>query len=198
MTYQDAINLMLSMMGEHPYSDAAQTDGTVTGDVAMAAQILGETSYAVQAEGWNFNTEFDYPIQPNADSNIVLPSNVLRWFMKNDKDSERRYVQRGDRIYDRKERTFTFTTEFKLNIVWFLEFDDLPESAKWYIAVRAGRVHQKRVLTSQPVHAFTETDELMAKAAMLENEGDNMQANFLDHPDVGLIAGRYNNPRSGW
>ena len=198
ITYQDAINIMLSIMGEHPYSNATQESGEVTGDVAMAEKILGETSQAVQGEGWNFNLEKEYPLQPDANDKITIPPTVIRWYLTNDKDADRRYVQRGVYVYDRKEHTFTMTGELKPTVVWFLEFDDIPETAKRYIAIRAGRILQARTLTSQSVAAFTEAEELQARADMIENEGDSMQANFLDHPDVGLIAARYNNPRAGW
>lgn len=192
LTYQDAINTMMSALGEHPFSDAAMTDGTVTGDVSVASQVLGEVSKAVQGEGWNFNTEHDYEIEPNADTKIELPSNVVRWYMPGQNDPTNRYVQRGNFLYDRVDHTFTIDKTLKLTLVWHLEFDELPETAKWYITIRAARVFQGRFLSSPTVHSFVDQDEIRAKADMMENEGDSSQSNFLNHSDVSGIVLRNN------
>lgn len=187
MTFNNAINIMLSAMGEAPYSDV--DSAPVTGDVETAKNVLGETSKTVQAEGWNFNTEKDFPWIPSGNT-ITIPSNVLRWFFPPNKDSENKYVQRGTRLYNRKDHTFTITDTLEPTVILEMAWDDLPETAKHYIAIRAARVLQGRFLSSQTVHQFSEIDELRAKANMMEDEAVNSQANFLNNQDVGPIVFR--------
>lgn len=193
ITFNNALNIMLSVLGEHPYSSTGLADGEVTGDVEAAKNVLGEQARAVQALGWNFNTEHEYPWVPNGDSQIVVPSNVLRWSIPAHLDPYNQYVERANKVYDRKNHTHTITQTLKPTVVFNLAFDDLPESAKWYIVVRAGRVYQGRFLASQLVNAFAEREESDARSAMTEFEAESMNANILNHEDVGGIVRRFNN-----
>jgi hypothetical protein len=56
-TKLDAVNQMLSSIGEAP----AVSIDTDNSEIAVAESTLDEVSRAVQAEGWNFNTEYEYP-----------------------------------------------------------------------------------------------------------------------------------------
>ena len=58
-------------------------------------------------------------------------------------------------------------------IVWLLNFDELPEVARRYIAVRSARIFQDRMLSSESLHKFHQEDELAALAMLKEAEGDN-------------------------
>ena len=63
-----AINTMLSFIGEAPVSAITGNIGT---DVAVAKNILDETSMSVQSQGWFFNREFE--VTQNRDSNNKVP-----------------------------------------------------------------------------------------------------------------------------
>ena len=69
-----ALNQILVSVGQAPVT----TLDTTNPDVAIAYDTLQQVSREVQAEGWTFNKEFDYPLKPNADKHIFFPTNVLQ------------------------------------------------------------------------------------------------------------------------
>jgi hypothetical protein len=60
-TELDAVNLMLSTIGEAPINDLSASG---LGDVAAAKTRLALTSRSIQTAGWHFNTEIDYELSP--------------------------------------------------------------------------------------------------------------------------------------
>lgn len=195
MTFTNAINIMLSVIGEQPYNSVIS--GNVAGDVEIAKSILGETSQAVQSLGWAFNTDIDYELQPNSDDQITIPSTCIRLSMKPCNNPEKRYVQRAGKLYDRILHTFTMSSTKKVDIVWFLSFDNLPETAKRYITIKAARVFQGRFLSSQVVHGFTELDEMDAKNNMTADEAETLNASILDTWEMAMIVHRPGNTYGG-
>lgn len=174
MTELEAVNLMLSVIGEAPVNTL-----TVSGlsDVAIARNILSETSRAVQERGWHFNTEDDYTLAAESDGSIPVPSNVLRIDPMRNENLD--LVQRGNRMYDREKHTFSIGRSVKFAVTFGLPFDQLPQAARHYIAVKAARSFQKRTLGSQLIEAFTQDDEMNALLAMKDQETDTGDFNLL-------------------
>jgi hypothetical protein len=69
-----AINKILASCGQAPVTTLDQTNP----EVAIAYDTLLQVSREVQAEGWTFNTEFEYKLTPNTDDYILLPANMLQ------------------------------------------------------------------------------------------------------------------------
>lgn len=171
----EAVNLMLSTIGEAPTNDLSASG---LGDVATAKTRLHLVSRKVQAEGWNFNTEEDYPLSPSVDGHLILPSNTLK--VKPTKEyRDRNVAWRGSKLYDRANHTFVFTDPIKVELVIFLAFEELPEAARNYIAIKAAREFQSSVLGSQELEAFTQDDEFEAKALMLDDDTEASNYNVL-------------------
>jgi hypothetical protein len=171
----EAINTMLTSIGEIPVSSI--TNAT-TNDVSIAIQILDHVSREVQARGWFFNTDINYSLTPNNNNQIELPANALRVELA---DGYRRhdFVERNRKLYDRVNNTFTITDNIKVNIVFLLDFSELPEVARHYILVRASRIFQDRMLVSSELHKFHEMDELQSYMSLKEADGDIGRHNIL-------------------
>jgi len=171
----EAINTMLTSIGEIPVSSI--TNAT-TNDVSIAIQILDHVSREVQARGWFFNTDINYSLIPNNNNQIELPANALRVELA---DGYRRhdFVERNRKLYDRVNNTFSITDNVKVNIVFLLDFSQLPEVARHYILVRASRIFQDRMLVSSELHKFHEMDELQSYMSLKEAEGDIGRHNIL-------------------
>lgn len=186
----DAINLMLEAVGETPIEESQINSNTLT-YVVKARSILTQVNREVQSVGWHFNTEHDYPLTRNADNQLVLPANTLRADtskIENYKD----VVQRGVFLYDRENRVYTFDADVKLDMVILLPFCNLPEYARFYIALRAARRLHDRTLTSDKLHMYTEQDEMGALAIMQEADGDTGDYNMLsDSYSVSCILERW-------
>lgn len=179
-----AVNTMLSTIGESPISTLA-VSGSVYAEIAKA--VLHEANRKVQAKGWHFNSEPDFPITPTIDGDLVVPDNVLKI------DTTSEYfdydlVQRGLRMYNRKEHTYTFNETIKFDVVFFLPFTEIPEAARQYIMIKAARIFQDRTVGSDVLHAFSQGDEDEALVLLQDADGDSSDHNILtDSQDVSSI-----------
>lgn len=186
-TELDAINTMLSVIGEAPVN-TVEDNGNV--DAVMALQILRSTSREVQARGWHFNTEKSYPLTPDSDGFLVLPNTVLRADTV-DTSSDIDVVVRGNRLYNRREHTFQFEDAVRVDMVILLSFDELPEPARHFITIRASRIFQERVVGSDSLSGFTQKDELRSFVSLQEMEADTADYNILtDNYSVGRVLHR--------
>jgi len=185
----DAVNIMLSTIGESPVSSLAGDQSMV--DVALARQILREIATQVLEEGWHFNTEINWPLSPTADTKeILVPANCIQ-IDTSGKDLGVDVVARGGRLYDRTNRTFQFTKTLNVDMVILLDYEEMPQAARHYIAVRAARVFQKRMVGSETLEAFTREDEMRARAALRKLNANTADYNILsDSWSVARILNR--------
>ena len=187
-TKLNAINTMLSTVGEAPVNNLT---GSVTADVRLAESILDEISREVQSSSWHFNTEKDVSLLPNSNDEVSLASNVVRVDLEDDNvDVNYDIVVRGSKLYNRKTQTYTITATLKYTVVYLLDWDDLPETAKRYIMIRAARIYQDRLLGSEKISAFTRTDEQAAFISLREFEMDTSDLSIWDNYDVARIIDR--------
>lgn len=184
-TKLEAVNIMLSTIGESPVNSLSS--GLV--DAEMAETILNSVSREVQGQGWNFNREFALTVGPTLDGEIVIPNNVLRADATLTPDSYD-LVQRGSRMYDKKNHTFKISREVKLDLVVQLEFEELPEVARRYIAIKASRIFQDRVVGSDTLHGFNQQDEAQAYFELKEFESDVEDFNIMDNYSVYRVIDR--------
>jgi hypothetical protein len=189
-TKLEAVNSMLSTIGEAPVNTLSS--GLV--DAETAETILNEVSRSIQAQGWNFNTEPDYTVIADSDGNVVLPSNVLRADLADSqtkfRSSKNEYIQRGNKIYDKRQHTFNIGKDLKLDIVVLLDFTDLPEVARRYITVKSARIFQERVVGSDTLSTMNRNDEQEAMFALREMEGDNGDYNIFDDYGTASVLDR--------
>lgn len=184
-TKLEAVNIMLSTIGESPVNSLSS--GLV--DAEMAETILNSVSRAVQSEGWNFNREFNMSVGATLDGEIVVPNNTLRadaTLAPNSND----LVQRGSKMYDKRNHTFKINKDVKLDLVVQLEFETLPEVARRYIAIKSSRIFQDRVVGSDTLHGFGQQDEAQAYFELKEFESDSEDFNIMDNYSVYRVIDR--------
>lgn len=185
-TKLDAVNTMLGYVTEAPVNSIANTT-SLPPSAALAKGVIDEVSREVQQDGWHFNTAQDYTLEANASNKFVLPDNVLQ---VDTVDTTYDVVQRGTALFDRKNYTDTFTVdELKVNITFLLEYEELPEQARRYIALKASRMFANRLVGSREIEALIYRDEIRAKAAMEEAEGNNSDRTIFDNYDTATRIG---------
>lgn len=167
-TELEAVNLLLDVIGEAPISNL---ENSAVVDAVKARAVLSEVSRATQQKGWHFNTEIDYELVPTVyEKEIILPGNCLRVdTTKAQRDFD--VVQRGNRLYDRKNHTYKFDRSLKVDMVILLPFEELPEVARYYISIRAARVFQARTVGSEALYQFNAQDETLALNDLKRAEG---------------------------
>ena len=99
-------------IGQAPITRIYQNnDGTfdyTNPEVSFIHQLLMEVNSDVQNEGWVFNREEHYPLLPNSDGRIEIPSNALRMDVsENSVYRTTDLVKRGDYLYDKLNHTHT-------------------------------------------------------------------------------------------
>lgn len=182
----DAVNTMLGYVTEAPVNSIANTT-SLPPSAALAKGVIDEVSREVQQDGWHFNTAQDYKLEANASNKFVLPDNVLQ---VDTVDTTYDVVQRGTTLFDRKNYTDVFTVdELKVNITFLLEYEELPEQARRYIALKASRMFANRLVGSREIEALIYRDEIRAKAAMEEAEGNNSDRTIFDNYDTATRIG---------
>ena len=82
-------------------------------------------------------------------------------------------------MYDRKNNTYVFDTDLTCNITYLRNFDEIPESARRYINIRAARVFVDRLVGDDGLRTYTAQDEARARANLMENDMDNADHNVL-------------------
>jgi len=178
---------MLNTIGEAPVNTLINMTAI---DAITALSILQTVSRSVQVEGWFFNTEYNYPITPDVNGELLLPTNLLSIDSTELSDAYE-LVQRGAKAYDRKNHTYTFTDTVKCNLILLLAFDEIPEAARNYIALRAARILQDRLLGSDSLHAMNREDEYQALISLRLINSQNADFNILTgNSDVYRVISR--------
>ena len=175
-TELECINIMLAAIGEAPVNSLT---GTVPVDVRMAQSTLTEVNKQVQSEGWSFNTEIDVPLTRDANNNVVLGTDVLRVDAQTHDHPSIDPIQRGLKLYDRKNNTFIFDEDLKCTVVYFRSFDELPEQARRYMNIKAARIFVDRFVSDQSLRTYTEGDEIRARSVLMETDLSNADHNML-------------------
>ena len=178
-TLLEAVNVCLESVGEMPVSslDDSQVD-----EARVAERVLLELHKEAQTRGWEWNTEYSYPFQKDVATNeIVVPANVVRW-RPNLSAYARDYQLRGQKVYDRVNRTTKFPatiTEIEADVVWLLPWDSSPEPFNRYVLARGARVFAARVLGDDSTVRFTLMDEQIAMNELMRMEAENEEYNLL-------------------
>lgn len=173
-TELETVNAMLATISEAPVNSLL---GENNADVAFAKRTLAETLKEVLAEGWHFNTEDEFPLIKDVDGFINVPPTTISVDVDNDSTID--VVQRGTRLYDKKNHTYVFAKNLTATIVSLLPFNELPEPFRQYIGIRAARKFGDRAMGSEVIHKFTDDDEQIARVAAERFEADTGDYNIL-------------------
>ena len=188
-TKLEAVNTMISVIGEAPINTLTGVSLPISAIQAQAA--LEETSRAIQSEGWHCNTEHEYELTPDAvTKKITLPQNTLRFDLDPLLYTSVDPVQRGLKLYDRKNHTEQWDSSVKGTITFELEFEDLPEQIRHYVAVKAARVFANRFIGTREIEGFTLRDEVEAKARAIDSDSENADRTIFDSYSVLRVLDR--------
>ena len=189
-TELNAINQMLAAVGQAPVTsiDLDQNDNPTNPDVAMARETLRQVSREVQAEGWTFNREYDYPMQPNTNEEIGISDNMLQVDLNTThvnnlgKDS----IRRDGKLYDKLNHTFKWGTQkVYCDILWYFEWDDLPAPIVDYIVSKASAKYSQRVVGDPNLYKELAGQAAECRAYALEYETQQGDYTFFGHPKSG-------------
>ena len=184
-TELEAVNTLLSTIGEAPITTL---EGPLPHDVATAVNTFNEVLREIQMEGWHFNTEDNYTLPLTPEGEILLAANLIRVSFTDPDSTD--VIKRGGRLYDRANHTYQFGAPLSGTVTFLLPFEEIPETIKWYITVRAARRFQERTVGSSELQKFNAQDEIFARAAARREDSELARS--------GLPKGEATSFTNGW
>lgn len=206
LTKLNAINRVFDAMGQAGISTLAELDYNVdAGDIDRNLDTISATIQTNSGKGFWFNRETFHRLTPNEETGRVsIPNNALavRVQRMNNKQ-EVSLAKRGRYLIDTKEhgfdlRTFAWQDGYvHATIIAFLEFDDLPQTAKDAViaTTRFWYINDKDV--DQVKLQSLKIDVSAALTALHGEESTSMKRNAFDnrylHHDLAQMGGFMNN-----
>jgi hypothetical protein len=187
VTYEYTVNISQTV------TERAMTQSIITSrvetqtnpDVAIALNTLREVSREVQAEGWTFNKEFNYPITPNNNNEVIIPNNVLQIDLNRDDvtNMNRDSVNRGGKLYDRTAHSYIWEDEtVYVDITWYLDWGNIPTPIQAFIVARAASIVSSRIIGDSNQYQMLQQKEAFARSMALEYECNQGDYTFFGHP----------------
>ena len=172
----EAVNKALQMMGEAPVNSLQGLFGLGN----LAETTIDSVSRKLQTEGWSFNTDYQVSLVRDSTTNhISVGSNVSRIYVDPYEYPDIDVVQRGSKLYDRKNNTYEFEKNLKVDMTIILDWDDLPEHARVYIMTKTGRELQESMIGSKDLTEINMVLEQEARTQFLEEETTLSEHNML-------------------
>jgi hypothetical protein len=190
-TLLEAVNTVLSTVGNSP---VAVVDGSGIEDADIAYRLLQEASKRVCLRSFDWNTDSDYPLDPDEDGFVSVPAGALK--VDPQSPATKAVVRRNPEteklgLWDKAKRTFKFSSSVPCEITWGFPFEDLPEIARDFIVLSAGRTFQKRFVGSQVLDRYSAEDVAVANAALQASELRSRDYNlFRDNPAMAASTNR--------
>lgn len=187
--YNDAINICLQVIGEQVIEGSLPLTGIYEAEIAD--DIIEATKEEVLAEGWSFNTDTNWTLVPDTSGYIAVSPSALRIDAT---DSTKKLVRKDGKLYDKENRTYVFSTAIDCDVVWNLDFDDIPVAMQQYITLRAARILYQRLVGDVNMLDILVRDEKEARLRVDTHEDDVNDYNIFDNSDVMRMITRTTNP----
>lgn len=173
----NAVNQMLTCIGEAPISSLVDEANE---DSLIAEGVLNEVILEVLEGDWEFNRDCQVTMSPDADGLIAIPETFLRFEHSTTNYSRRPLVDRGGYLYDTKLNTDIFTEDILLDVVYLLEWSEIPQAARSYIAARASRKFADRLEKDPATHRFLREDEAETLVNLRKSDAKKGNYKLLD------------------
>ena len=181
-TELECVNIMLAAIGEAPINKLTgllPVDARTAQSTLLKPYEVNKNQY--QSEGWSFNMEFNVVLTKDSVTNeITIANNVLKVDTNVYDHPTTDVIQRGLKLYDRKNNTFKFDGDITCHVTYFrFDFTELPEPARYYMTVKAARLFVDRLIGDDGLRTYTAQDEARARAILMETDLSNADHNVL-------------------
>ena len=178
-TELSSVNAILAAIGTAPVTELDYANP----EVSLAYNLLQECSIDVQAEGWVWNTETNFPMTPNENKVIIFPKNVTRLDISEGqvyRDCD--VVKRDGKLYDKLNHTYEFEDTVYCDVVWYFDFEDLPTVFQRYITYKAASRAAAQLMMDGEQAKMLSTQEAFARAGCMEYECNQGDYTFFGTP----------------
>jgi len=190
VTYTYTINISQTISSQALTQNKVTTrvETQTNPDVAIALNTLREVSREVQAEGWSFNTEFDYKITPDSNDEILISDDILQMDLNRGypENIEKDAVFRGGKLYDKQGHSYKWTAEtVYVDIVWYYSWENIPAPIQAHIVARAAAVVSSRIIGDPTQYQILQQKEQVTRSQAMEYECNQGDYTFFGSPDHG-------------
>ncbi len=186
----DGVNRLLEAINERPVTSLSSQTLNNNYDASQALKKLRQHTSEVQEQNVYVNTE-RMILTPETNKKITLPENTLNVTTAGN-DTYRNLVERDGKLYDIDNNTYLFDYAVDVEITLELDFDELPQSVKSYIVMKAVIsfiIVNKGDSARLP---YTETELNQARAAFDKTKNKNTKPNMINNSlsHVGVFHNR--------
>lgn len=191
--YNEAINVILQALGEPLLVDEDSIEGIF--EAEQAEFTIDQVKKQILSEGWYVNTDENWPLLPDTNGYIAVPSTALK--IDSSASTGKNLIVKDYKLYDKDNQTYIFDTTvgIECDIVWNVDFDDLPHSFQRYITLKAARTLSQRLDGDINMIRVLIQDEQEALALLKREEFDSADYSIFDNDNVRRVVDRTSNPR---
>ena len=184
-TELSAVNSILGAIGQSPVT----TLNFENPEVSFIYNILTEVNKDIQNEGWHFNIEEKIEVSPDANKEILLPINALRYDIfegthDKTKNVQVRSVEGTKKLYDLVNHTFEFTegSTYYIDVVSLYPFGDIPNIFQRYITYKAAARAATQLIGNPHLVQTLQQDEAKSRATCIDYECEQGDHSFFGNP----------------
>jgi hypothetical protein len=177
------VNKCLEAIGEMPLEDDTLTEDITPGtDAYVALNSINDATLEVLNEGWMFNTDKKIKFIPDLNGKIGIPSNILNIDGGN-------YNRKGDlvikngQLYSIYNKSFEFDKPVYLDVVWFVDYDNMPINVFNYIGAKASNRFQSKIIGDKNMYQVLAQEEAEWRMKVEQEEFRNQ--------DYSLVINKY-------
>jgi len=176
MNELEALNMLLRLIGSSPVNSVS----TPHPDAANARTTLERQRKQVQRRGWWFNIDYNITYTPDSGGHIVVPSQLNSLVIY-----DKRFIQRGDKIYDKCNQTYVITEAVLVKKqIRILEWDDMPECVQEHAAYKAAAEFVRDELEDPQKESSLKESAGIAALNMKKQDLEEGQYNMFSQPRV--------------
>ena len=187
VTYNYTVNISQTVSSQIMQQSIAKSrvESQTNPDVAIALNTLREVSREIQSEGWSFNKEYDYPLAPDSNNEVIIPNNMLQVDLNTTytQNMDRNAVNREGKLYDKTAHSFTWKDdELRVDVIWLFDYDNIPTPIQSFIVAKASTIVSSRIIGDPNQYQMLQQKEQEARSTALEYECSQGDYTFFGHP----------------
>lgn len=202
-TVLDVVNQLISSLGESPVTTLDPSPST---DVDIALGCVNEMDLMVQAEGYEWNRLYSWPLTLNPEGLALLPSNTIRCVKAYASSGQLggnssggyygyagqaiKIVALGNKLYDQVNNTDVFTAAPVVDLIIRRQWCEIPVAHRMLISYMALQAFQSRVQQASITLQFNSSDLARAQKLVGWHQDDEAQQNSIDG-NVNVISAIY-------
>ena len=181
-TELSAVNSILGSIGQSPIT-ALNLAALNNPEVALVHNLLMEANKDIQAESWHFNTEHGVEINRDANGEYLVPNNYIQFDIADGQiDRNRDVIRKDGKLWDIVHQTHVFDQNFKFDIVYLRQFEDVPPSFQRYIISRASVRAATQLVSNPELVKLLSEQEARARATALDYDCAIGDHSFMGWP----------------